>query len=442
MTELLIILALVLVHGVFSGAEIAIITMRKTRLRELVDAGSHRARAVLDLRNHPERFLATVQVGVTVLSEGAAAIGGAQVAKKLVPAIRQVPWMAESAEGISITIVVAGVSFLSLVLGELVPKSLALRSAETYALLVGKPLVWMSWLTRPLAWVLTTSSNLVLKPFGDRTNFTEARVSAEELMQLVEEATKSGELDSHSGEIASRALEFGDLTAGAVMVPRNRMAAVPHDATDADLRKIILESGRTRLPVYEETLDNIVGYLRTRDVLETILEGKPLDLQALMRAPHFVPRAMRAVDVLKELQRRQTQLALVVDEHGGVSGMITLEDIIEELVGDIIGEHEMREEHIHREAEDLALVQGQTPIRELNRALDLDLPEHDQWTTVGGLCTALAGGIPSKGERLVDPGSGIVFEVVSATPQSVGLVRLVLPAREREDDVVEGPGFP
>jgi putative hemolysin len=433
-TEILIILALILAHGFFSGAEIAVISMRKTRLRELIDEGSHRARAVMDLRNHPERFLATMQVGVTVLSEGAAAFGGASVAKDLVPVIRRVPWLANSAEAIALTIVIAGVAFLSLVLGELVPKSLALRSAEGYALLVSKPLVWMSWAARPLAWVLTGASNLVLRPFGDRTNFIESRVSADELQQLVDEATRSGELDTHSGEIASRALEFGDLTAGAVMVPRNRMAAVPRGATDADLRKIILESGRTRLPVYEDSLDNIVGYLRTRDVLENIIAGKPLDIEALLRPAHFVPRAMRAVDVLKELQRRQTQLALVVDEHGGVSGLITLEDIVEELVGDIVGEHETREEHIHREAEELALVQGQTPIRELNRELDLDLPENDQWTTVGGLCTALAGGIPSKGERLVDPGSGIVFEVVSATPRSVGQVRLVLPPRDEESD--------
>lgn len=411
--------------------------MRKTRLRELVDGGSHRARAVMDLRTHPERFLATVQVGVTVLSEGAAAFGGARVAKQMTPVIANVPGLADSAEGIALGLVIAVIAFLSLVIGELVPKSLALRSSETYALLVGKPLVWMSFAIRPLAWVLTSSSNLVLRPFGDRTNFTETRVSADELQQLVDEATKSGELDSHSGEIASRALEFGDLTASAVMVPRNHMVAVPRDASPEALKALILESGRTRLPVYEEHLDNIVGYLRARDVLEAVLTGQTLEVERLLRPVHFVPRGLRAVEVLKELQRRQTQLAIVVDEHGGVSGLITLEDIVEELVGDIVGEHETREVPILREAEDLALVLGATPIREVNRELDLDLPDGEQWTTIGGLCTSLAGGIPHKGERLTDE-TGVVFEIVSATPRSVGQVRLVLP--ERDEDVGFGLG--
>lgn len=433
MSELLIIVLLVLANGIFAGAEIAVISMRKTRLRELADEGSGRARAVLDLRAHPERFLATVQVGITVIGAAAAAFGGQTLPGYLEPWLARMPLLGPHAKPLSLAIVIALVSYLSLVLGELVPKSLALRSAESYALLVARPLRLLSLVARPLAWVLTASSNFVLRPFGDRTNFTEARVSADELQQMVEDATKAGALDTHSGEIASRALEFGDLTAGAVMVPRNRMSVLPIDASEAEVKKLIISSGRTRIPVFEDSRDNIVGYIRTRDVLGAILEQRPLQIPVLLRPTHFVPRAMRAVDVLKELQRRQTQLAIVVDEHGGVSGLITLEDLIEELVGDIAGEHEQRQEQLRCEADGLWLAQGSTPIRDINRELDLDLPEDEEWTTLGGHCTAMAGGIPKKGDRLVDT-EGLVFEIVSATPRTVGLVRIVLPESKADKD--------
>jgi len=431
LTTLFIILLLVIVHGIFAGAEIAIITMRKTRLRELVEEGSARARAVSDLRAHPERFLATVQVGVTVLSEGAAALGGAAVAPKLQAVLETVPVLRPHAENLALTLVVAVVAYLSLVLGELVPKSLALRSAETYALLIATPMRFISWATRPLAWFLTASSNLVLRPFGDRTTFMEARVSAEELQQLVDEATKTGAIDSHSGEIASRALGFSDLTADAVMVPRNRVTAIDKDASEVDIRQLMLDSPATRWPVCEESLDKVLGYITARDVLARILAGLPLEVGALKRPAHFVPWNMRAADVLRDMQHHQIQLAVVVDEHGGTEGLLTLEDLVEELVGDILGEHEAREEHIHHEAQGLVLVRGATPIRDVNRALRLDLPEGEDWTTLGGLCTSLAGGIPHKGDRLLTE-DGVIFEIVSATPRAVGMVRIVLPEVEAD----------
>jgi putative hemolysin len=432
LTELLVILLLVLANGIFSGAEIAVITMRKTRLRELAEEGSSRAKALLWLRSHPERFLATVQVAITVISASAAAFGGASVAARLTPVIAHIPGLEKHAEDVSLGLVIALVSYLSLVLGELVPKSLALRSSEAYAMAVGRPLRFISSVARPLAWFLTASSNVVLRPFGDRTNFTESRVSTEELQQLVDEATRAGALDSHSGEIASRALEFGDLTAGAVMVPRNKVDAIARDASLDELKKLIIDSGRSRLPVYEDTLDNIVGYVTARDLVAAILDGRPVDVDHLLRPTHFVPRSTRAIDVLKDLQKRQMQLAIVVDEHGGVSGILTLEDLVEELVGEIFAEDEKPEEQIHMEAEGLALVAGSTPIRDLNRALDLDLPENDEWTTLAGLCTSLAGGIPRKGDRLRDE-SGITYEITSATPRAVGQVRLILPEREKPE---------
>src|SRR6266540_2145012 len=257
--ELAIIVALVLLNGVFAGAEIAIISVRATRLAQLVDEGRASARAVKWLRDEPERFLATVQVGITVVGATAAAFGGAVVA------------------------VVAIVSFLTVVLGELVPKSLALRASERYALLVARPLRALSHAARPVVWLLTAVSNAVLRPLGDRTTFSEARLSAEELEQLVREAGKAGALDAPTAEIASRALAFRDLTAGDVMVPRSRVVALRRDAPPEELRRMLLEEGRARMPVHDGTIDEIVGYVMAKDLAAMAWEKQLIVLDDLLR---------------------------------------------------------------------------------------------------------------------------------------------------------------
>ena len=210
MSEILIILALLVANAFFAGAEIAIVALRRTRHRQLAEEGHSGARAVLVLREDPERFLATVQVGITVVGVTAAAFGGGSIVERLRPWLARITWIGEHAEGVALVLVISGVSYLSIVVGELVPKSLALRGAERYALLIGKPLLALSWLAKPLVWFLSSSANILLKPFGDRTTFTETRHSAEELQQLVEEAMKAGTIHADAGEIASRALELPD----------------------------------------------------------------------------------------------------------------------------------------------------------------------------------------------------------------------------------------
>jgi putative hemolysin len=425
--EIAIILALVVANGVFAGAEIAIIALRKTRLAQLVEEGRASARAVKRLRDEPERFLATVQIGITIVGASAAAFGGAAVAGRLAPHLRELPGVARYADQIALGVVVALVSFLSLVLGELVPKSLALRASERYALLVARPLLALSSLARPVVWILTQASNVVLRPFGDRTTFTESRLSVEEIEQLVDEAGKVGALDAPTAEIASRALAFRDLTAGDVMVPRSRVVALPRDAPPDELRRLLLEEGRSRMPVYDGTLDDIVGYVMAKDLAAMAWERQLIVLDDLLRPVHFVPASARAVHVLRELQRRRTQIAVVVDEHGGVAGLLTLEDLVEELVGEIVGEQEQVEALFHQEPTGTALVRGDAPIREVNRAFELDLPEGDGYSTVAGLCIALAGAVPERGARLLAPdGTGI--EVIDASPRVVRLVRLSPPA--------------
>jgi putative hemolysin len=438
LVEIAIILALVLANGIFSGAEIAIISLRKTRLAQLVEEGRGSARAVKRLRDDPERFLATVQVGITIVGSSAAAFGGAALAGRIAPYLSGIPFVRAHAEPVALALVVVIVSFLSLVLGELVPKSIALRAPERYALAMGRPLLALSTLSRPAVRLLTAASNLVLRPFGDRTNFTEARLSVEEIEQLVEEAGKVGALDAPTAEITSRALAFRDLTAADVMVPRSRIVALSRDASPEELKRRLLEEGRSRMPVYDGSLDEIVGYVVAKDLAAMAWERQLIVLHDLLRPVLFVPEGARAVHVLRELQRRRTQLSVVVDEHGGVAGILTLEDLVEELVGEIVGEREEPEALFQREPGGTALVRGDAPIREVNRALDLDLPEGDGYTTVAGLCIALAGSLPERGARLHAP-DGTQVEVLEASPRVVRVVRLW---PRPSTAPVRGPGAP
>jgi magnesium and cobalt exporter, CNNM family len=435
-----VIIALVLANGVFAGAEIAIISIRKTRLEQLVEEGRASARAVKQLREQPERFLATVQVGITVVGATAAAFGGAALAHRLAPYLAAVALLEPYAEPVALAIVVAIVSFLSLVFGELVPKSIALRASERYALLVARPLLALSQVARPIIWALTAVSNAVLRPFGDRTTFTEARLSVEEIEQLVHEAGKAGALDAPTAEIASRALAFRDLTAGDVMVPRSRVVALSRDAPQEDLKRMLLEEGRSRMPVYDGSLDEIVGYVMAKDLAAMAWERQLIVLDDLLRPVLFVPESAKAVHVLREMQRRRTQLAVVVDEHGGVAGILTLEDLVEELVGDILGEQEQPEALFQKEPGGTALVRGDAPIREVNRALDLDLAEGEGYTTIAGLCIALAGSMPERGARL-RAADGTQIEVVEASPRMVRLVRLWPPAAQASHAPGSPPGL-
>jgi len=423
-TELLVIVLLVLVNGIFAGAEIAVVALRKSRIDELAERGSGGARAVLRLRKDPERFLATVQVGITVVSAAAAAVGGASIAEWLALHLTRVDWLREHAEGAALALVVAAISYLSIVVGELVPKSLALRGAERYALLIAKPLLGLSFVARPIVWMLSTSANLLLRPFGDKTTFTETRHSADELRELVEEASEAGTIPPEAGEIASRALDLADLTALDVMVPRQNVAMLSRQASREELRTFLLEHRFSRLPVYDGTIDNVIGYVTVKDVLALAWEKDLVVFQDLLRAPYFVLESKPVVEILNEMRSQHVPFAIVVDEHGGMSGLVTMEDVVEELVGKIFDEHaRSAPEAIQWQHDGSALVSGTTPIRELNRALDLELPTEGEWTTIAGLCLTLAGRVPVAGEMFTLD-SGVTLEVADASPRKVRSVRV------------------
>lgn len=426
MIELLVIVALVILNGLLSGAEIAILTLRKTRLRELLDAGRKSARSVRALRDQPERFLATVQVGITLVGTAAGAFGGASLAALIAPALGRLGLGAAAARDLALAIVIGFVTYLSVVFGELVPKSLALRYGEGYSLVIARPLRGLGVLMRPIVWFLTASSNAVLRLFGDRTSFTEGRLSRNELQQLVEEATKAGALDAQTGEIASRAFDFEELTVAAVMIPRAGVVAIPKGAAVDQIRRVLLESGHSRLPVYEGTLDQIVGYVLAKDVLTLAWERPTVIFEDILRPAYFVPETMRAVKVLKELQRRRMHLAIVVDDQGVLAGIVTIEDLVEELVGEIFSERELPAPLVQAERSGAYLIEGTAPVREVNRALGLEMEELEGSGTIAALCIALAGMIPTVGTRLVAR-DGTTLEIVEASPRRVRLVRVERP---------------
>jgi putative hemolysin len=422
--ELLVILALVLANALFSGAEIAVLTVRRTRLAELVDEEKAGAASLAALRADPEGFLATVQIGITVVGAAAAAFGGATLAAPLASALATAGVPRRIADDVALGLVVVAVSFLSLVLGELVPKSLAMRYAEGYALGIARPLSFLARLAHPVVRFLTACSNLILRFFGDRTSFVESRLSREELQTLLEETASAGGLDPKASEIAARALDLHGLKVGAVMTPRSAVVALDATAPPEAIRETLEKCRFGRLPVHDGSLDGVKGYVLAREILLKLLEGAKAPLEGLVREAPFFPETAEAVSVMKELQLRHVPMGFVVDEQGGFTGLVSLEDLVEEVVGEIFHEKEAKSEPIHAEADGSWIVDGRAAVRDVNRTLTLALPEDPAYATVAGLALHRLGHIPQAGETFVDDESEVVVEVVESTPRRVAKVRL------------------
>ncbi len=421
--ELAVVLVLILINGLFAGAEIAVVGVDRVRLAQLVEAGGRRARAIAALRAGPERFFATVQVVITVVGATAGALGGATFARDLARTLA--PTLGSLASDVALAVAIALISFFSLIIGELVPKSLALRRPETFALLMAPLLLWVSSVARPIVWVLTRSSNLVLKAFGDATSFSETRLSPEELRTLVEEAAETGALDERVGEIATRALDFAKLTAQHVMIPRTRVVGISRDAPDEAIRRVVLEHAHSRLPVYEGDLDTVVGYVFYKDLLPLAWQGQLLVLEDLIRPVNVVPAALPASELLNQMRLERSQLSVVGDGQGGTLGIVTFDDLVEELVGDVFGElHHSAVDSMRREPDGSVLAQADVPTRDLNRQYGFDFPEGEGWSTVGGLCLRLAGRVPEPGEAL-DVEGGVQLVVEAANARAVERVRIV-----------------
>ncbi|MCK6587325.1 MAG: hemolysin family protein [Polyangiaceae bacterium] len=418
------IVALVLLSGVLSGAEVAIAALRSAHIQHLGQRGGGKIRALRRLRESSERVFATTRVSVTLLGTLAGTLAGATAVSDLAAFLRSYPAVERFAEPLAVVVAAVPLTAFSLVAGELIPKSLSLRYPAGYALFAARPFLALSFLLQPFVWILVSIANLFLRLFGDRTTFSETRCSPEELQHLVGDAAQAGSIDPGVGAIASRAIDFGDLCAGHVMVPRGKVIGLPRSASPEEMQRVILEEGHSRMPIYDGTIDKVIGYVMVRDLVAVFWEKDLIVLEDVIRPAYVVPRTTRAVELLNEMKRRRTQLAVVVDETGTMVGIVTLEDLLEQIVGDIWSEdEEVPPAPIRREADGSAIVLGEVRVRDANRELGLLLPESEDWATIAGLCLSLAGRIPAPGDVLDAP-DGTQIEIVDATPRRVGSVRL------------------
>jgi putative hemolysin len=398
-----LILALIVANGLFAAAEIAIIATRKSRIEALLEKGVKSAAAVARLKNDPDRFLATVQIGVTVVSSLASAIGGAAAIGYLQPKIEvlPIPLISRWSEFIAILLVVLPISYLSLVLGELVPKSLALRFSERVACLTAPLIDFLSRISAPLVKALTASSNAVLRIFGGKEAEGASFISVDEVKSLIREGAAKGIFNEVEQELIHSVFEFADTPVKAVMVPRTEIHAIEAHASLSDVAKSFVESGFSRIPVYEGELDRIIGILYNKDIFKALLENTKFNIRDHLHPALFVPSSLRTSELLKQLQRRRLAMALVVNEFGEVEGLATLEDLLEEIVGEIRDEYDREERGpVERLADGSMVIQGSALLKDLKSDFDLPFEESPDYHTLAGFVLAKLQRIPRAGERV------------------------------------------
>jgi CBS domain containing-hemolysin-like protein len=437
--ELVAVALVVAANAFFVAAEYALVTVRRTRLQELEAQGSRRATRVLRLVDNPPRFISAIQLGVTLSSLALGAIGEPVVSELLKKPLDLLPRDLHTSVATTIAVILAFVilSFFHVVMGEIVPKSFTLEHAERVALLVAGPINWFYGLFRPFIWVLVKSSNAVLRWMGVTAPSGLSLVhSEEELKMLVTASREKGVLEAEEQEMLHKVFEFADKDAADVMVPRPDVVAVSVELPVAQILHVVLDHPFTRYPVFDEDLDDILGILHVRDLFSALDDRgmERVDLRAILRPAIVVPETKHLDDLLREFQATSNHMAIVVDEYGSVEGLVTLEDLLEEIVGEIGDEFDRPEAGIRRIGRGRVRIGGSFPIDEFNERFGTDLPG-DDYHTVGGFVFGELGRAPKVGDTVSYDGAR--FEVSSTDgPRilevDVTLVTAGTPARENE----------
>jgi putative hemolysin len=427
--SLLIIVLLMLVNAFFAAAEISVVTANETRLRTLAEQGDRRARLVEKITRDSTQFLATIQVGITLSGFFTSAAATAQLAEPLTGLLK--PFLGNAASSTSFIAVTIGIAFVSLIFGELVPKRLALKHAEAIALLTVEPISWLQRLTSPAVRFLSFVTTMVLRLLGSPPGEEDAAINVEEIKALVNAARLGGTVGMQEQRIIYGAVELSNLTVRAIMVPRVNMQYIKTSATIEEAYRMTAETAHTRLPVCEGELDRIVGVLHAKDLIraQSSEDKTPVTIRELMRPVRFVPESKPVADLLREMQQSRLHLVIVTDEFGGTSGLVTLEDVLEEIVGEIRDEYDAEEEReFHRVDEFSGIFKIRASLSVVNNEMHVRLPREDA-ATIAGLFMEELERVPEPGDRLE------VGDVVLTVLEDGQRVQVTLmPPQNQEED--------
>jgi CBS domain containing-hemolysin-like protein len=431
--QILVIILLTFFEGVFVAAEIALVTIRRTRIEQLAEEGNRAAKRVKGLVAQPGRFLAVTQIGLTFLGFLASAYAAVNLTVSLQKVFEGsgLPVISTSAEPLALIIVTLVLSLFTIVFGELVPKSLALAHTETFALRLSGLIEVLLRVLGPLVRVLTAITTAVARMLGAGDQ-AQGVMSTQELSILVERGGEQGILEAEEEQMIQAVIELGDQRIHEVMVPRIAMVTLRATASMDEAIDTVIDGGHSRIPVYEETIDEIIGILYAKDLLPFLKESAPErpSLRSILRTPVFVPESMSVDDLLHEFQRRKIHIAIVLDEYGGTAGLVTIEDLLEEIVGEIQDEYDEEEPLIVKISDDEARIDGRADVDDLAELFDtnLGLEDADEYDTVGGLIYHRIGGVPKPGDQVVV--DGLTLTVETTDNRRVGKVLVV---RNRDD---------
>ncbi len=424
--EAIIIFLLILLNGFFATSEIAIISSRRSVVEKFAKDGKGSARLVSKMKEEPERFLATIQVGVTLIGTLASVIGGVVAVEFLKPVYRAIPFkpVQDAAEILAVGTVVILISYAMLIVGELVPKSLALRYSERIAFVVARPIELVSRIFAPFVRVLTASTTFLLRLIGIREGIQETLIPREELKYYIKESRERGVLEETEAQLLHGVFEFADTMVKEIMVPKPKFCAIEINTPPEEVLKLVAETGFSRYPVYKETLDNIVGILFNKDLFRAIEQKKPIVLRELIRPPFFVPNTIMISTLLRDMQKRKTHIAIVVDEHGDVDGLVTIEDILEEIVGEIEDEYDVEKGGlVERLRNGTMVIDASASLKDLK---EIGLPFSDEdlaeYNTLAGFMLAKLQRIPRGGEFVIH--NGYRFTVVDMEKNRIAKVKV------------------
>nr|WP_274363831.1 MULTISPECIES: hemolysin family protein [unclassified Paenibacillus] len=431
-TEIVVLLILILINAFFAASEIALISLNDNKVKAMAEEGDKKSQMLYNLLKEPSRFLATIQIGITLAGFMASAFAADTFAKRFARFAYEVgiPIPPKILDSVSLIVITLILSYFTLVFGELVPKRLAMKKAEPISMIAVRPLTVLSLITAPFVKLLTFSMNVTVRLFGVDPNSNEEEVTEEEIRMMVDVGNESGAIQEAERMMINNIFDFDNKEVSDIMTHRIHIVAISADAPFKEVVRIMNEEKYTRYPVYGEGIDDIVGILHVKDMIQFMdnCNEDAFDLRTIMRKPYHVPMHRMTDEVFRDLQLNKVHMAVVIDEYGGTAGIVTAEDLLEEIVGNIFDEHDEEIKDIVEVSENTYLINGITDLEDVEEVLRIGLPV-DDYETVSGFVIGQLGRLPAPGEKLSVEFKGAVFQVIEADEKFIKKIKVTNPLK-------------